>query len=176
MNKPIMDKARERGAFKRPDIAALIPKGMEDTVARLAAAGQRLMYSPDMRDELQAEVGRDAPNAQKMAEAVSGLMLTLDAKSKGGIPEAAIFPAALDLLGEAAEVLAASGQAVTQEDYNDAARQVFVLLGRKLGYDDEQLMGAAAQGAGLEPQTTEPAEHAQQEPADEDAAMQEGVA
>lgn len=145
----IMDKARARGAFKRPDIGGFIPKGMEDTVQRISAAGQKIMYSPDMREELMAEIQSEEAIPLKLAKAVVGLMLTLDQQAKGGgIPEEALFPAGLELLGEACDVLTQAGQQVTQEEYNEAARGMFVLMGQKLGIDQDQMMGAAEQAAG----------------------------
>ena len=153
----IMQKARERDTFQRPDISAFVPKGQEDTVARIAAAGQKIMYSEQMRDDLDAEVQRDAPIPQKLAESVTGLMLTLDQKMQGGIPEEALFPAALDLLGEAAEVLSKAGQQVTMEEYNDGARLLFVMMAKKLGLSDDQIMGAAEQAAGGGEEQGEPA-------------------
>lgn len=134
--------------FKRPDIGQFIPADAKDAVDRVVAAGHRMMYAPEMRDDLQAAVDSQDPVPQKLADNVAGLMLTLDKQSRGGIPMAAIFPAAMELLGEAAEVLSAAGQAVTQEDFNEGARALFVVLGRKLGASDEQLMGAAQQVTG----------------------------
>lgn len=153
----IIDKARESRAFKRPDIGSFIPPELKDAVARVSAAGQRLMYSPDMRDELLQAVQSEAPVPQKMAENVAGLILTLDSQSSKGIPEGAIFPAALDLLAEAAEVLTEAGTKVTTEEYNEAARMLFVILGRKLGIPDEQLMATAEQAAGMKGQPAEAA-------------------
>lgn len=176
----LMDQARERSSeFQRPDISQVVPEGMEDAVARVSAAGQKLMYSPQMREELAAEVQRDAPVPKKLAEAVVGLMLTLDSQSRGGIPEAALFPAALDLLGEAVEVLQQAGQPVTMEDYREAARQIFALMGRKLGIPEDQLMGAAAKAAGVQIDGAAPA-GGEAPPAaggaavEEEQAMQEG--
>lgn len=173
----IMDKARERSAFQRPDISPFIPPGQEDTVARVSAAGQRIMYSPGMRDELQAAVNSDAPVAQNLAQNVTGLMLTLDAQTQGGIPQEALFPAALDLLAEAAEVLTQAGQTVTAEDYNEAAVLLFVMMAKKLGIPDDQIMGAAEQAAGVaEEDAAAPAEAepAPEEADEEEADMQEG--
>lgn len=159
----IMDKARARGAFKRPDIGGFIPKGMEDTVQRISAAGQKIMYSPDMREELMAEIQSEEAIPLKLAKAVVGLMLTLDQQAKGGgIPEEALFPAGLELLGEACDVLTQAGQQVTQEEYNEAARGMFVLMGQKLGIDQDQMMGAAEQAMG----GADPAAQGDQAPAD----------
>lgn len=154
----LMQRAQERtqapeqgGQFKRPDTAQFVPPELHDAYARVIAAGQKLMYSPEMREELRAEIARDVPVPTKMAEAVTGLMLTMDQQSKGGIPVDVIFPCGLELLSEAADVLIAAGQPVTQEDWNEAARQMFVIMSRKFGAKDEEIMGAAEQalnGAG----------------------------
>jgi len=151
----LMQKARllqgqqdDGGGFKKPDVSGFIPEGARDAVDRVVAAGMRIMYAPESRQKIMAEIQRKAPVPQKIAEAMTGLLLILDQKSKGGIPMAAIFPAALELLGEAGKTLEAAGQTVTQEDYNEAARMMFVLIGKKLGASKEQLMGTAEQVVG----------------------------
>lgn len=144
----LMQRAKGGGGFKRPSTAQFVPPDQKDAVDRISAAGMKIIYSPSMREELKAEVARDVPAAQKMAEAVVGLMLTLDKQTQGGIPMPALFPAALDLLGESAEVLIAAGQPVTQADYNEAAQMMFVLMARKLGAKDEEIMGAVEKMAG----------------------------
>lgn len=156
---PLMDRAKPQGkpeappekppaaqgGFQKPNIDAFIPPETKDAVDRVVAAGMRMMYAPAMREDLQAEIARDAPVPQKLAESTAGLVLTLDQQAKGGIPVQAIFPAAVGLLGEASEVLAAAGQPVTQEDYNAAALQVFAILGRKMGASDDEIMQTASQ-------------------------------
>lgn len=143
----LMDRAKQdAGSFKKPDISGFIPAEAKDAVERVVAAGLKLMYSSEMRDEVMREVRSQEPTPQKLAAAVTGLVLMLDQKSQGGIPEQAIFPAAMELLGEAAAVLVQAGQPVTQEDFNTAAMLMFVQIGRKLGASDEQMM-QAAQGA-----------------------------
>lgn len=145
-------KAQPKGPkFTKPDIEQFIPEQARDAVARVIAAGMKVIYAPGMRDQVRQDIERDVPVPQKLAEATLGLMLTLDQQSKGGIPMEALFPAAMELLGEAAEILSAAGQTVTQEDYNEAARILFVQMGRKLGMNDDQIMQAAGQAVGEEP-------------------------
>lgn len=167
----------QAGGFEKPDWRQFTPPDQVDAVERIIAAGVKLMYSPEMRDELKAAVQGDAPPAQKLAENTVGLLLTLDKQSQSGLPVAALFPAAMGLLGEAATVLETAGQAVTQDDYNTAAMQMYVLIGKKLGASDEQLMqgaqGALGQGGQAEPEdAAEPNEPPENTPPDmrEDAA------
>lgn len=184
----MMDRAKaSKGGgdqFNKPDIAQYVPDDMKDVVARVTAAGIKIMYSPEMKDELMQAVQSQDPIPKRIADNVTGLMLTLDQKTQGGIPQAAIFPAAVELAGEAGEALGAAGQTVTQEDFNDSLLMLFAMLGKKLGGSDEELMGAAAQSlkdAGGDPtegappeQPGEPADVAGQ-PDEPDPAMPPGA-
>lgn len=162
----LMDQARaQRGQeqdggqarqAQAPNWQQFTPPELHDAVERIIAAGAKLMYSPDMRDELQKAVSADMPAEEKLADNVVGLMLTLDQKSQGGLPVAAIFPAGIGLLGEAAQVLQAAGQKVTQEDFNNAALRMYVVMGKKLGGTDEQIMQGAQQAMGAAPGAQQP--------------------
>jgi len=153
--------------FTPPDAGKIVQPQMKDAVDRIVAAGMKLMFSPAMKDERLQAVQSPDPIPKKLAENVTGLILTLDKQSKGGLPVEAIFPAAVMLLSEAAEVLKAAGQDVSEDDYLDAVRMLFVLLGKKMGGTDEQIMQAAQQalpqGAQDEPQ--EPMPGGEQPPA-----------
>lgn len=163
MASALMQRAQERAAqpgqdtdqepgqgqkFRKPDPSTFVPKGQEDAVERVVAAGMKTMYAPEMRDELVNEINRDVPVPQKMAEGVVGLVLTLDKQTQGGLPEGAIFPSILMLLAEAAELLTSTGQPVTQADYNEAAQIAFVLYGRAMKVPDDQIMSELQKRAG----------------------------
>ena len=141
------DNDGDQAQFTKPDIARFIPEDMRDIVDRVVAAGHKMIYSEQMREQVAKEIQRDVPVAQKLGEAVVGLLLTLDSKTPSGIPQAAIFPAAVELLAEAAEILSASGQPVTQEDFNEAMRTMWVLIGKKLGASDADIMQMTKQAA-----------------------------
>lgn len=139
---------QQSGQFNAPDWKQFTPPELQDPVERIVAAGAKMMYAPELREELQQAVRSNAPVDQKLADNVVGLLLTLDQKSQGGLPVAALFPAGLGLLGEAAQVLQAAGQQVTQQDFNDAALRMYVVIGKKLGGTDEQIMQGAQQAMG----------------------------
>lgn len=176
----IMGKARAESAqgFKPPETSSYVPEEQRDAVERVVAAGMRILYGADMREEVQKELARDVPMAQKLAEAVTGLLLTLDSQSRGGIPEAALAPAAQALLGEAVEIAQAAGQPVTEEEFKEASMLCFQMIGKKLGYTDEQIMqavGGMAEGQeqGGEPMESDDAEPVDDEAPEEDAPMEE---
>jgi len=177
-----MQRAQQRanpaqgGGFKKPDPRTFIPEDQKDAVDRVVAAGMKTMYAPTMREELRNEINRKVPVAQKLSEGVVGLVLTLDKQAKGGIPQGAIFPAILMLLGEAADLLVSAGQRVTQDDYNLAAQQAFVLYARKMGANDSQIMQQLRKSAGQAPdnEQTEPAPDAEVGPGEPAAENEPG--
>lgn len=165
----MMQRARARTAadntgptFTPKDPREFVPPEQHDAVDRVVAAGMKVMYSEEMADERQQAIESQEPVAKKLADNVTGLLLTLDGQSKGGIPEATIFPAGVMLVNEAANMLVQAGQPVSQDDYNEALQVMYVQLGKKLGVPDDQLMqGAqdalAKQSGGVPPEDQAPA-------------------
>lgn len=182
----LMDQARARrsqkqdGQLKAPDYREFTPPEILDEVERIVAAGMKLMYAPEMSDERMAAVQSKDPVDQTLADNVVGLLLTLDQQAQGGLPVATLFPAAMGLLGEAAQVLQAAGKAVTQDDFNDAAVRMFAVIGKKLGGSDEQIMQAAEQamggGAGMPQREAEDRMETGEPPEGTPADMREDVA
>lgn len=171
----LMDQANKKATsdFQKPDVAQFIPAEMKDTVERITAAGIKFMYAPQTRQQVSEAIQAEGPVAQKLADNVAGLMLTLDQKAKGGIPVGALFPAGMELLGEAAEMLSASGQAVTQTDFNEAAQLLLITMSRKLGASDEQIMSAAQGMVGGESAEGEAPPEAEPEAIPEEAMPEE---
>ena len=134
--------ANPGGGYKAPDWKSLTPPPVVDTVERIVAAGAKLMYAPDTRDELKDAVKADVPVDQKLADNVLGLLLMLDQKAKSGLPVEALFPAGVALMDEAAQVLQAAGQPVTQDDFDGAMMRLYTLMAKKLGASDDDAMKA----------------------------------
>lgn len=129
--------------FKKPDISSVIPPEFKDVVDRVVAAGMKIMYSPASRDDLMKAVQSPDPLPKTLAMNITGLMLMLDQKAgKSGIPPQAIGPASMELLGDACELLSQS-KPVTMDDYKAAAQLMFVMIGKKLGASDADIMDAA---------------------------------
>lgn len=146
--KPLMKKAQDaKQPFTPPDLAPHIPEELRDDVDRIAAAGMKIMYSPQMKEEVMQAVQSPEPPGIKMGQNVAGLMLILDEKSQGNLPVDAIFPAGMQLLVESANLLQAAGQTVSDEDFRDASLSLFATLFKKMGASDEDIMGVAQGGA-----------------------------
>lgn len=170
----LLQKAKERApAFEKPDVAALIPEGQEDAVARVVAAGLKISYHPSMRQQLLESVQGDAPIPVKLGDNVAGLMLLMQKRAKGGgIPPAVMLPAAMELLGEAAEMLSAAGETVTREDFNDGAIRMIGQIAKAMDPNatPETIQQGLAAGANL------PDEGGEAEAPDEESmAMAQGM-
>lgn len=172
----LLQKAKERApAFEKPDVAALIPEGQEDAVGRVVAAGLKIAYHPSMRQQLVESVQGEEPVPVKLGDNVAGLMLLMQKRAKGGgIPPAVMLPAAMELLGEAAEMLSAAGETVTREDFNDGAIRMIGQIAKAMDPNatPEMIQQGLAAGANLpDDEGGEPAE-----PADEESmAMAQGM-
>lgn len=145
---PLMKQARAKApAFKKPDLSPFIPKGQEDAVARLVAAGMKILYAPDMKEEVLAAVQSPDPVGKKLGENAAGVTFALMQQAQGAIPPEAIFPAAVELMSECAELLIAAGEQVTQEDWKEGFLTLVAVMGKQLGGTDEQIMGEMRKGA-----------------------------
>lgn len=142
--------ANSDAGFKKPDVAQFVPPEIKDAVDRISAAGMKIMYSEQMKDDRDQAINSPEPVPKKLSDNVVGLLLTMDQQAKGGLPPAALFPAAVMLLAEAGDLLVAAGQPVSQDDFNTAAMMAFAEMGKRMGGSPDQIMQAA--GAGLPPE------------------------
>ena len=137
---------KEQGGFTPPPVESFVPEEHLDAVQRVVAAGMKLVYQGDMAEDVKAELARDVPVAQMLAEASVGWLLILDKQAPQGIPEHILAYALQALVGEAAEIATQSGRAVSADEFEDAVMLAHQLMARKLGYNDEQIMQGAQQG------------------------------
>lgn len=131
--------------FTKPDLSAVpLTPEQKDQADRIVAAGMKMMLSPQMRDDLKKAMASPEPTPKVLSENVVGLMLTMDSKAgKSGLPQEAIMPAAVELLGEAGQLMVDGGRPVSQEDFKTAIQMTFVLISKKMGMDDAQIMDTA---------------------------------
>ena len=112
---PLMDRAaqatKNAPTFKRPTVP--VSPDMREAVDRVVAAGMKMMYAPEMKDERDKVLAMTEPVALVLAQTVTGLTLVLDKKSQGGIPMPALFPAAIELLADLADLFVKAGKPVT---------------------------------------------------------------
>ncbi len=144
--------------YKSRAVEAL-PPAMHDAFERVVLAGMKGMYSKQSSELLEQELSAKGEMWQKLATAITGLMMILDRQSGKGIPVQVVIPAAIELLYEAAEFIRKTKRAeISDEDMKDATQYLGGLLAKKYGANDEQISGmfgggkpAAEGGAVTEP-------------------------
>lgn len=140
--------AAPEGKYKSKAIEA-IPPNLRDAFERVVLAGMKVMYSPETEDMVAEALAGDGEVWKKLGEGITGLMLILDKQSGKGLPQDIMIPAAIELVHEAGAHLNSIGQEVSPDDLKTATQYVVVLLAKKMGAKDDQIMGmfAGKQGA-----------------------------
>ncbi len=115
----------------------------QDAVDRVVGAGSKIIYSEQgTQSILESLKSGDPP--ESIARTAFNLMMSLDQKSKGTIPEDAMMPAAVKLLALIAELGSKGGAIQTDANTVPQAMQHLVALGIENGIIDpaeiEQMM------------------------------------
>ena len=76
------DEAIAPGGCRVTTAAGEVDAQIDTQLDRIVAAGMRIMYSPEMADERDQAVQSQEPVAKKLADNVTGLLLTLDQQAK----------------------------------------------------------------------------------------------
>ena len=127
--------------YKTP-VNKVLPPDLQLPFQKLVEAGRTIMYSEQMRPEIQKIMQDPKPIEQKLPEGIRGLMGLMAQQSKGQIPPQIVIPAAIELLHDAADFLQQAGMAeLTPEQMTDATQYLVVLLAKGAGASDEQVMG-----------------------------------
>lgn len=141
-----------QGKYKSGVDKAVPPEHQED-FERVVLAGMQLMYSEEMKDEIDALLQDERPIEQRLAEGITGLMALLDQQAKPAIPLPVIIPAAVELLYEIATFLAQvrAIPALAPEQMQEAVQLTVGMIAKRYGMPDEQIVqmltGQAGQGA-----------------------------
>lgn len=147
-----------------------------DAYDRVLTAGMKMMYSADNSKVMQSIITDESiPIANKLGEGIANLLVMMDNQGNGTIPKEILVPVGVALMFEASDYLFEVGIEFTEKDLGDALELLIraVLIGynidpekmeaviddmgKKLGFEE----GAAPEDEGAEP-------------ADEDAAFQQG--
>lgn len=119
----------------------------QDQYKRVVLAGMKILYSKESSAQFVSMLksGADDP-AKALADATSMLIVQLDSKANGAIPDVVIAPAAAELLGLAAE-LAVKARLFEVDDAvkAKAAQQLLLSLGKEYDVDPKELQALIAE-------------------------------
>ncbi len=125
--------------FALPDLRATLPPQYQPVFDRLVIAAKRVLYDPKTHAMMQRALARNLPMTQKLAEGVAALLLILFREAGGKVPPEVVIPAALDIVGEAAEYVAEVGMPIDQATYKQACALTAVIISKRFGIDPQAL-------------------------------------
>lgn len=118
----------------------------QNAYEKVVLAGMKVLYGKESSAQFVAmlKAGADDP-AKALADATSMLIVQLDKKANGAIPEDVILPAAAELLGLTAE-LAEKARLFTVDEAvkAKAAQQLLLSLGNEYGVEPAELQALIA--------------------------------
>lgn len=114
-------------------LLAKVPPQLRGAVERLVVAGMKLMFSPQMRQAVMAQLQGGA-TPEKVAQGIAGLISVLQGQAKGQVPQPALIPAAVILACQALDFLGKGGQMqVTKDTIGQTVQAVVAFLAQKMG-------------------------------------------
>lgn len=136
------------GGFKRmaDSVLEFVPEEFRDAAMRIHAAGLKIMTDPSMRDDVRKASELQQPMPEKLATLTLALMQTVDDKANGGLPEEALYPAAVMLMGEIAGALESKGEVVSEDDFGQAMKEISPKLMAKREAPPERIAELTGEG------------------------------
>lgn len=129
--------------------AMTIPPELQDAYQRIVLAGRKIMYSPQMADQIKQLLAGPGAVSDKIAQGVVTLMGLILNQSNHTLPPKLIIPCTLELVTEAAELLRQAGLKVTDQDIAAAMASAMADVLQKVGVTPDQLGDAARKGAAM---------------------------
>lgn len=143
---PAAEGANPQQPQYRSRVIEAIPQNMRPAFEKIVLAGLKVLYSPEMKDEIQKELDRDVPVWQKLGEGVAKLLVMLDQQSKKTMPQQLIIPAAVEIVADAADFIAQSGEEVSPDDLQKATAYVAICIAKIYRVPDDQIPRMFGQG------------------------------
>jgi ABC-type dipeptide/oligopeptide/nickel transport system ATPase component len=125
-----------------------IPKEFEQAFAKVVKAGMRVMYSEETHELMLDELEGEGDLAQRIGEAIAGLMSLLYEKSNQTMPPEVIIPVGTYLLAKGVDFLEqVTGEQVTPDILAGATDVMVQTIVKQFGIEPEQFSGGMQQAA-----------------------------
>lgn len=130
------------------EMAATVPKNLQEAFARVVQAGMKVMFSEQTHELLLQQLNQEGEIGDNIGQGMAGMMLLLYQKSNQTMPPEIIVPAGVFLMMQGADFL----EKVTQQDLTPAilaqAMQVMIdTLLDKFGVQKDQFYSAVDKAA-----------------------------
>lgn len=118
-----------------------LPENLRAAFDRAVVAGQRLMFSEQMKEMIEQLLATQDPPEKKVAEGIAGLMGALMQKSKPQFPPQLVVPVAVELAYEGVQFLTEAGkiEPLSEEQMRTAIQATIALVVTKMGAKPEQV-------------------------------------
>jgi hypothetical protein len=123
--------------FPLPNVVATVPPQLRAAFNSFAVACRRVLYDPKTHSMLQAELAKNVPLPQKLAEAAAGVVIILAVEARGKVPPPILAPTVTEMVGEVAKYVAEIGMPVNQAVYKQAVILAAAILIKKLGLQQQ---------------------------------------
>lgn len=142
-----------------------VPPEKMQTYQAVVAAAKKIMYSPQMDDQVRELMAGEGDMGTKLGTGVMGLMALVMDKAGGAIPPDLVIPAGLELVAEAGKFMKDAGAKVDKNDIAEGMAVFVEQILQRAGVSLDQLPqmlgqqgGAPEAGAAPEPAEVEPEE------------------
>lgn len=130
------------------EMANTVPKNFQQAFTKVVTAGMKVMFSEQTHQFMIEELQKEGDLAQRIGEAIAGLMLLLYQKSNNTMPGEVIIPAGVYLLGQGADFLEkVTGEEITPDILAGAMQVMIETLSTKFGVDPQKLYQASEKAA-----------------------------
>lgn len=130
------------------EMAAAIPKNLQEAFTRVVKAGMKVMFSEQTHDMMMEQLSQDGELPQVLGEGIAGLMLILYKKSNETMPPEIIIPSGIYLLSEGADFMETiMGEEMPPDIIADAVEVMTSILMEKFGIKKENFNMAMEKAA-----------------------------
>lgn len=118
-----------------------IPPQLQNAFQRIVAAGQAMLYSPEMQQQIKQYLQQPGQMDDKLAQGIAYIMLLLFRKSNNTMPPQLIIPASVTLLMDAADFLNKSQpNSIPNNVLGEATQKTVFAVLHKFGIGQQQAM------------------------------------
>lgn len=128
-----------------------IPADMQDGYQRIVLAAKKVMYSEQMKPQMQELLKGPGTMGEKIGKGVVALMAILYSQSNNTLPPQLIIPAATELVAEAADFLSKAGMKVSDDDVAEGMATMVEEILSRAGVEPDQIPQLLSQQGGQAP-------------------------
>lgn len=129
-----------------------IPPQLQDVYARLVLAAKKLLYSQQLKPQVEALLKGPGSIGDKLGHGAVALMAILHSQTNGNMPPQLIIPVATEMVAEAGDFLRKAGMKVTDDDIAEGMAVMVAEILQRAGVTPDKLPELLKQQGPVPPQ------------------------